>query len=198
LQQPQSSIPTPRISTEVFNCLIGNNKVALEASAQRARELGYRIEAIEHDRTGEARDEGFRLADHCSRLRASAGTPATPRCILSGGEPVVRVEPTGRPQKGGRNQELVLAALARLWPDGADGLCILSGGTDGEDGPTDAAGAVLDSDLVARARQLGLAPHPFLADHNSYPFFEATDGLLKSGPTGTNVMDVRVALVSVK
>jgi hydroxypyruvate reductase len=118
------------------------------------------------------------------------------RCILSGGEPVVHVEPTGRPQKGGRNQELVLAALHQLWPDGADRICILSGGTDGEDGPTDAAGAVLDSDVTARAQKLGLAPDPFLADHNAYPFFEATGGLLKTGPTGTNVMDVRVALVA--
>ena len=78
---------------------------------------------------------------------------------------------------------------------GADGIAILSGGTDGEDGPTDAAGAVLDDEILQRARSLGLDPHEYLAINNSYPFFEQCGGLLKTGPTHTNVMDVRVALI---
>ncbi|HUG92619.1 MAG TPA: DUF4147 domain-containing protein [Planctomycetaceae bacterium] len=97
--------------------------------------------------------------------------------------------------KGGRNQELVLAAVVRLWDDGLDRMAILSGGTDGEDGPTDAAGAVADADVLRKARALGLDAAEFLASHNSYPFFDATGGLLRTGPTHTNVMDLRVGLI---
>jgi glycerate-2-kinase len=196
LRRPCDTSRAASCRTQVFNHVIGNNRVALEACAARARHLGYQIESIENDRAGEARDEGCRLADHCHDLRDALSPDDVPRCLLSGGEPVVHVEPTGRPQKGGRNQELALAALERLWPDEAGRICLLSGGTDGEDGPTDAAGAVIDSELAARAHELHLEPGPFLADHNAYPFFEATDGLLQTGPTGTNVMDVRVALVA--
>jgi glycerate 2-kinase len=179
----------------VFNHVIGSNRVALEAAAVRARALGYALEPVEFDRDGVARDEGTALAEWCRRLQASLRSGDRPRCVLSGGEPVVRIQPLNRPQQGGRNQELALAALSHLWGDGLERICILSGGTDGEDGPTDAAGAVVDTDVAVRARELGLAPEPFLSDHNAYPFFEATGGLLKTGPTQTNVMDVRVALV---
>jgi hydroxypyruvate reductase len=196
LRSAQRSDEPRASSAQVVNHVIGNNRLALQACAMRAREFGYQLESIEEGCTGEARDEGIRFANQCRRLRNSLRTDDVARCILSGGEPVVHVEPTGRPQLGGRNQEFVLAALERLWPDGADRICILSGGTDGEDGPTDAAGAVLDSDLVARAREQNFAPQPFLADHNAYPFFESTGGLIRTGPTGTNVMDVRVALVA--
>lgn len=198
LQNAPSGNRLPPGPPRVFNRVIGNNGVALEACARRARELGYRIAVMESDRAGEARDEGARLADEARRLRAASSEADGPCCLLSGGEPVVHVERTGRPQKGGRNQELVLAALERLWPDDVAHIGMLSGGTDGEDGPTDAAGAFFDAELIDRARRLGLAPRPFLDDHNAYPFFEAAGGLLKTGPTGTNVMDVRVVLISVK
>jgi hypothetical protein len=208
-------------------------------------------------------------------------------CLISGGEPVVSLAKADQPRKGGRNQEVVLAAMCELWSivdginvatieqvcellaptgfkitrerlklveevfaltegfdeeqllarlrespvgrrvspssiervlpllvkagvlrirvrddgreiyehTGADGIALLSGGTDGEDGPTDAAGAVLDDEILHRARELGLDPFEFLAINNSYPFFEQCGGLLKTGPTHTNVMDVRVALI---
>ena len=120
---------------------------------------------------------------------------ARPVCVLSGGEPVVQLADTNLARKGGRNQELVLAACQRLWVDGADNLAILSGGTDGEDGPTDAAGAFLDSFVIDEARRLGLQPADFLAINTSYEFFEQAGGLQKTGPTHTNVMDLRVAVV---
>ena len=120
---------------------------------------------------------------------------AQPVCVISGGEPVVHLSETDLPGKGGRNQELVLAACQTLWNDDAQGIVILSGGTDGEDGPTDAAGAVLNSSLIVEARRLGLEPGGFLAVHNSYEFFDRTGGLLKTGPTHTNVMDLRVAII---
>jgi hydroxypyruvate reductase len=173
--------------------VIGNNRVALQAAARRAQELGYEVVDVAADQAGEARDAGIALAEQCLSLRSRPVD--LPRCILTGGEPVVHVIATDRPQKGGRNQELVLAAAARLWEDGMDRICILSAGTDGEDGPTDAAGAVADADLIARARSLRLDPGEFLCWNNAYPFFAAAGGLLKTGPTHTNVMDVRVALI---
>ena len=95
----------------------------------------------------------------------------------------------------GPQSELALAAVAEAWSTGLEGICILSGGTDGEDGPTDAAGAIADQSIIDEARHLSLNPAEFLADHNSYEFFSRTNGLLITGPTHTNVMDVRVALV---
>lgn len=196
LSRPADDDAAREPQCEVFNHIIGNNRLALDAAAERARQLGYRVEAVESDRNGEARDEGAALAMRCRTLRGRLQAGDAPLCIITGGEPVVHLRPSDRPQKGGRNQELVLAALDRLWNDDLAGLCLLSGGTDGEDGPTDAAGAVIDQSLAEQARRGGLAPQPFLDDHNAYPFFEATGGHLKTGPTQTNVMDVRVALVA--
>ncbi len=194
-QAPAKSITAASASCRIHNHVIGNNRTALDAAASRARELGYRIEDLGADQAGVAREVGTALADHCRMLRAQLVPNAPPVCVLSGGEPVVHVVQTDRPQRGGRNQELVLAAAARLWDDGMQHIAILSGGTDGEDGPTDAAGALADAALIERARSLGLDPHEFLRWNNAYPFFEQAGGLLQTGPTHTNVMDVRVALV---
>ena len=119
-----------------------------------------------------------------------------PDCLISGGEPVVRWSRPSRRGLGGRNQQLVLAALERLAGDGAAGIALLSGGTDGEDGPTDAAGALLDR-RVARGRPpaAGLDPADYLARNDAYHFFEPLGALLKTGPTHTNVCDLRVVLV---
>ena len=135
---------------------------------------------------------GRELAEECLRRQPKLTQPL---CLISGGEPVVHVEKHPGPQKGGRNQELALAALCSLIEAHADGITIVSGGTDGEDGPTDAAGAFADSQLAAAAARHHLDPLCFLHDHNAYPFFQQTGGLLITGPTHTNVMDVRVALV---
>jgi hydroxypyruvate reductase len=132
----------------------------------------------------------------CTSIRHNAARAGTPVCVLSGGETIVRLVPTAEPRKGGRNQELVLAAAERLWNDGMPGIAILSGGTDGEDGPTDAAGAVVDATLLRKAKSLGLEPAPFLAINNAYPFFDQINALLKTGPTDTNVMDLRIAIVA--
>jgi len=113
-----------------------------------------------------------------------------PWCILLGGETTVSLRDA--PGLGGRNQEFVLAALTKF---AVPGVCVLSGGTDGEDGPTDAAGAVADARTLDRAATLGLDPAAFLARHDSYPFFEQTGDLIRTGLTDTNVTDVRVILV---
>jgi glycerate 2-kinase len=120
-----------------------------------------------------------------------------PHCLISGGEPVVKLAPAGKRGKGGRNQQLVLAA-AECWPANVGGqeIHLLSGGTDGEDGPTDAAGAWIDAEVLNQAQKLGLSPADFLAHNDAYHFFEPLGALIKTGPTHTNVCDLRVALVA--
>ena len=179
----------------VRNFVIGNNEVAVQAAAARAAELGYAVVNQGSGLAGVASEVGCDLAETCLVIRNNE-TPVTgPTCVISGGEPVVHLAETDLPRKGGRNQELVLAACQRLWADGAEGMAILSGGTDGEDGPTNAAGAVLDASVLREARRLGVQPDGFLAINNSYEFFDRAGGLVKTGPTHTNVMDLRVAVV---
>lgn len=179
----------------IRNHVIGNNSTALEAAASKARELGFDVQSLGSNNAGEAQSVGRELAELCQLIRERQHDRARPVCVLSGGEPVVKLVPTDQPRKGGRNQEVSLAALQSLWHVGLDRIAILSGGTDGEDGPTNAAGAVVDENLRQAALAKGLSPAEFLAINNSYPFFEQLGGLLITGPTHTNVMDLRVAVV---
>ncbi len=123
-------------------------------------------------------------------MRGQAG----PNCLITGGEPTVVLAPPERRGKGGRNQQLVLAALAELGD--CRNIAILSGGTDGEDGPTDAAGAVVDAAIAAAAQAADLDIADYLERNDAYHFFEPLGGLLKTGPTGTNVCDLRVVVVA--
>jgi len=111
-------------------------------------------------------------------------------CFLYGGETIVTIKGKG---KGGRNQELILSAAIEL--ENNCGITILSGGTDGNDGPTDAAGAICDCKTIQKAKELGLNPKAYLNDNNSYHFFDVINELLKPGPTGTNVMDIQIVLI---
>ncbi len=122
-------------------------------------------------------------------------TAPGPDCLISGGEPTVRLVEASRRGRGGRNQQLVLAALAHLSAAGNPPVALLSGGTDGEDGPTDAAGAWTDPAIVDAAKRAQLDPADYLARNDAYHFFELLGALLKTGPTDTNVCDVRVVLV---
>jgi glycerate-2-kinase len=185
----------PPLPPTVCNFIIGHNETALAAAAGKATELGYDVRSLGSRNQGEARDVGAKFAHLVRELRNASRATPSPVCVVAGGEPTVRLKPTNQPRRGGRNQELVLGALDALWDDGLERLAILSGGTDGEDGPTDAAGAVADSDLIRTARDHGLTPTPFLAINNSYEFFDRTGGLIKTGPTHTNVMDVWLALI---
>jgi hydroxypyruvate reductase len=180
----------------VENHIIGNNAMALAGAARRATGLGYRVQSLGSANQGEASALGRELAERCATVQRGCVLNAESVCLLSGGEPVVHLAPTDRPRKGGRNQQLALAALARLYEDGMAGIAILSGGTDGEDGPTDAAGACASQAVIDKSRALGLDPHSFLAINDAYHFFDSAGGLIKTGPTHTNVMDLRVALVS--
>lgn len=176
----------------VHHFVIGNNAVAVDAAALEAEALGYQHACISSPcLEGPAEAIGSKLAEQAVAMRARGSV----NCLISGGEPTVRLAPPHVRGKGGRNQQLVLAAAQALWQDGAGGIALLSGGTDGEDGPTDAAGAIMDADVIARAKQLKLAPAAFLERNDAYSFFERTGGLIKTGPTHTNVCDVRVVLV---
>jgi len=189
--RPQTAPQPPR--TRFHNHVIGNNQVAVSAACDRAQQLGYEVHNLGSDNRGVAREVGRELSVTARRLRDSR---CRPTCLISGGEPIVHLLPSDRPRKGGRNQELVLAALESCWNDSLHNIVVLSGGTDGEDGPTDAAGACADAEIMQRAKHLQLAPADSLAINDSYHFFEACGGLLKTGPTHTNVMDLRVVLVA--
>lgn len=188
--------PPPAIDPKsVRNTIIGNNRTAVDAAATEAAALGCEVRILATDEAGFASDAGRKLAATVRQIQQEIAGTGRRICGLSGGEPVVSLTPTDLPRSGGRNQELVLAAWEKLADSGCRGLALLSGGTDGEDGPTDAAGAFLDEEVAARIRTLGLDAGDFLTINNSYEFFARVDGLLKTGPTHTNVMDLRVAVI---
>jgi glycerate 2-kinase len=168
--------------------VIGSRAEAMQGAAGEARRRGYHVHVIEQPVIGFARDAAS------SHLRAvgeiAAGAPR-PLCVVSSGETTVRVLGSGR---GGRNQDFALAAAEPLAAIG--GAVVASAGTDGIDGPTDAAGAIADSQTMARAESKGLAASRFLADNNSYAFFEALHDLIRTGPTGTNVGDLQIVLLA--
>ncbi len=176
----------------VTNLVIGNNAVAVDAAGLAAERLGY-SHAMVSARTSEGPAEaiGRHLAEVALAMRAGPG----PDCLISGGEPTVKLVDAARRGLGGRNQQLVLAAAERLESDGGQGILILSGGTDGEDGPTDAAGAFADGAIIAQAQTLRLDAADYLGRNDAYHWFEPLEGLLKTGPTDTNVCDLRVVLV---
>lgn len=186
---------TPKaLPSSVHNLVLGNNSRALAAAQRHAEALGYRVLNLGSFIEGETRHAAVVLAGIARSIRADGQPLAAPVCLLSGGETTVTLGSS--PGRGGRNQEFVLSAVAYLGADGLKNFVVLSGGTDGEDGPTDAAGAVADEITLTRAAQAGLNPSAYLERHDAYSFFEATGDLLKTGLTQTNVMDVRVFLVA--
>lgn len=177
----------------VHNYIIGNNAKSLAAAQAKAEELGYRVLNLGSFIEGETRHVAVALAGIVRSIRADGQPLPPPVCILSGGETTVTLADDHG--LGGRNQEFVLAALLKLGRGGMHNVAILSGGTDGEDGPTDAAGAEADEAIFTSAGKLRLTPEAFLARNDAYHFFAAAGGLMKTGLTQTNVMDVRAILV---
>lgn len=173
----------------VQNVIVGSNLQAVAAAARKARDLGYRTLVLSTTVEGETREIAAMHAAIAREVISSGQPVKRPACILSGGETTVTVRGSGM---GGRNQEFVLAAAIAL--NGAP-VTIFSAGTDGIDGPTDAAGALADATTLARARERGLDPRRYLDNNDSYRFFEPLNGLVKTGPTGTNVMDIRALLI---
>jgi len=185
---------TPKATNAVFTrgqtVIIGSNRIALQAARAAARARGYTTLILSSSVEGEARQIARMQAAIAREIRQNGEPLAPPACVIVGGETTVTMQGDGL---GGRNQEFALAAALAI--AGLDGVVVLSGGTDGTDGPTDAAGAFADGHTVARARALGLAPDAFLRCNDSYHFFQALEDLLITGPTGTNVMDMHILLV---
>lgn len=184
--------PDMPIACRVTNLVIGNNAKAVDAAGIEAERLGY-SHAMTGARTSEgpAEDVGRHLAEMAISMRAKPG----PDCLISGGEPVVKLPAAGERGLGGRNQQLVLAAFELLAGSHCAGIALLSGGTDGEDGPTDAAGALVDTGVCREATRQHLDARDYLRRCDAYRFFSAAGGLIKTGPTHTNVCDLRVIVV---
>ncbi len=176
---------------EISNLLIGNNATAVDGAGVEAERLGYSHAMVSANAPeGPVEEVAAGIVAMARRMRDEPG----PDCLISGGEPTVRLAPTAERGRGGRNQQLCLAALTELsdWRR----LCLISGGTDGEDGPTNAAGACVDEAIAAEVKRLHLDPRPSLARNDAYTLFDAVGGLLQTGPTHTNVCDLRVLTVS--
>jgi hydroxypyruvate reductase len=172
------------------NVIVGSNRLAVDAAARKARELGYRPMVLSTTIEGETRDIAAMHAAIAREIITSGRPARPPVCVISGGETTVTLRGQGL---GGRNQEFALAAAIAL--EGVAGVLAFSAGTDGTDGPTDAAGAMADGATVARAASLGLDARRALKENDSYHFFAPLGDLVMTGPTGTNVMDVRLMLV---
>lgn len=187
-------VETPKPGNPVFadthNLIIGSNIEALMAASQKAASLGYRPMILSSMIEGNTRDAALFHTAVAKEIRRTGNPIPAPACLLSGGETTVTIAGKGR---GGRNQEFALAAALEIMSE--NDMVLLSAGTDGTDGPTDAAGAAVDPCTIDDARRAGIDPTKFLADNDSYSFFQKTGELLVTGPTGTNVMDLRILLV---
>lgn len=191
------ALETPKPGSPVFrrvsNHIIGNNRAAVSTVARAARSSGFRPLVLSTTLTGEAR-EAAHVFGAIGREIVHAGQPIRrPACILAGGELTVSVRGEG---KGGRAQEFALAAALSI--AGLQNVWVMAFGTDGTDGPTDAAGAVVDGETVARASCQGIDPVSALDRNDAYPFFQKVGGHLITGPTGTNVNDLYLLVVSGK
>lgn len=185
---------TPKANDEafkkVYNVVVGNNRFASLAACEELKSEGLKTLLLTAVLEGEARHVGTALASIAREVSLSGNPIPKPAGIIAGGETTVTVTGKGL---GGRNQELALAAALKL--KGADGMVIASLSTDGIDGPTDAAGAIVDGKTLARAARARLTPEKYLAENNSYNFFSKLDDLIFTGPTGTNVNDISLIVV---
>lgn len=182
--------PSAALWQKVQNVIVGSNRLGLAAAQQQAAALGYHTLVLSSAIEGESRTVA---SSHCARIKEILRRDRSARqafCLISGGETTVTLGGDGL---GGRNQEFALAAAIEIAD--LDNVVVLSAGTDGNDGPTDAAGAVVDGTTFQRGRAQGLNAHEFLARNDSYHYLQATGDLLITGPTFTNVMDLHVILI---
>jgi glycerate-2-kinase len=186
---PETPKENSRIFKKVSNLIIANNGKALQAARDKAEALGFEAHVSSAELAGEAREAGKRLAGKVFEIK-NARRSEKPYCLVSGGETTVTVKGNGL---GGRNMEMALSFAIEI--GGIGGVTFLSAGTDGTDGPTDAAGAIVDGETVSRATALDMDPLGYLGDNDSYHFFQKLGDLFITGPTGTNVMDIQVIVM---
>ena len=193
-ERPETPKPGSSVFANVRTVLVGNNMLALESAEKEAKRRGYNCLLLTSRLEGEAREVAKLFLALAGDIDCCGRPLGRPACILSGGETTVTLRGKGL---GGRNQEMALAFLSGLKSglSGHGDLIFLSAGTDGNDGPTDAAGAFASTELAERASSLGLDPEAFLADNDSWHFFDKTGGLFRTGSTGTNVCDMQILLL---
>lgn len=196
----EGSVPeTPKAGDIVFsrvtNVLLGNNLAACRAAASAGEKLGYKTHILTTSLTGEAREIARFFSSMARDIDLGMSDFQRPALLIAGGETTVTIRGTGT---GGRNQEMALAFLVDMLEThpSLENICFLSAGTDGNDGPTDAAGAIIDRALMERVRSLGIHPAVFLENNDAYHFFGRTGALFKTGPTGTNVCDLQLLAVT--
>ncbi|TWT60358.1 glycerate kinase type-2 family protein [Rubinisphaera italica] len=194
LSDTKNSSHNEQVSVHVINKIVGSNAIALNASEQRAINLGYDVINAGAFNEGEAQLFAQQII---RQALEESGKISKPVCLLYGGETTVSLKGVSNPGKGGRNQEVALAVIHELkkHPELVNRFVLIAGGTDGEDGPTDAAGGFADLTVIHEADRLNLPPSDFLARHDAYHFLDACNALLKTGPTHTNVMDITIAMV---
>jgi glycerate-2-kinase len=188
---PDTPKPGDPIFSRATNQVVGSLSDALSAAAMEAENQGFTPLVLSSMIQGEAKEAAKVLCAVAREVRRFGRPVKPPVCLLCGGETTVTIRGNGT---GGRNMELALAGALAL--QGTFGIMLLSAGTDGTDGPTDAAGAFADENTVFRAADLGLSAEKHLNENNAYPFFKALDDLLITGPTRTNVMDMQILLIS--
>lgn len=188
---------TPKPDDAVFkqtSCVLcASNTVSLKAAQQTAEQLGYSIQIYSEQLCGIAKDEAEKLAIYAAKLAASNAPASSSIALLAGGETTVQLKGNG---KGGRNQEFALAFAIAAEQHGLTGQwTLLSGGTDGRDGPTDAAGGIVNASSLQRMKQAGINPSEYLDNNDAYNALHATNDLLITGATGTNVADLQILLL---
>ena len=189
-QLPETPKPGDPLFARVRNSVIGNNALVVDAAAARAGELGFTPHVLTRALEGEAREVAGGFVEMARGIRAGRGPVSAPACVIAGGETTVTIRGRGT---GGRCQEFALAAALAV--NGLDDVAILAAGTDGSDGPTEAAGAIVDGESVARARARGFAPEAGLAENDSHTVLGGAGDLVVTGPTNTNLLDLYMVLV---
>ncbi|MGD6852642.1 MAG: glycerate kinase type-2 family protein [Candidatus Bathyarchaeia archaeon] len=184
--------PTDKFFEKVYNVVVGNNRTASQAACQYLKNQGLNTLLLTATLEGEAKYAGALLASIANEILTSNNPLAPPAAIVVGGETTVKVAGNGL---GGRNQELILSAAINLKNTAERAVVVASVGTDGVDGPTDAAGAIADAATAQKAAEAGLDPQRYLADNDSYHFFEKLKDLIFTGQTGTNVNDISLIIV---
>jgi len=191
LQIPETPKAGDRVFAGVKNVLVGSNRLSVNAAKERARALGYKTMLLSTTLDGEASEVAKMFAAMAREVRASGNPAKAPVAVLAGGETTVHL--SNHHGLGGRNQEMALAAAIGI--EGLERTVFLAAGTDGTDGPTDAAGAFATGTTLKRAAEIEFDPHEFLTRNDSYHFFKPLEDLVVTGPTGTNVMDLYLMLI---
>ena len=188
---PETAKPFDESFSNDIQVIIGSNRIAVDAARETAESIGYNSHVVQGPVTGEAREAAINLCQLAKGIQSGQGPVESPAVIIAGGETTVAIKGDGR---GGRNQEMALAAAIEL--ESTEGITFVSFGTDGNDGPTDAAGGIADSHSLVKAVKHGMDASDYLSRNDSYTFLSKLDDLIVTGPTGSNVMDIQLIFVT--